>query len=406
VYVNQICIFLLLFADDIVLFSRTPDGLQYMLDKLYQYSCKWGMKVNINKTKVCVFQRRCQTTDYVWKYSGEILEVVSQFCYLGINLAANGSTTTTIKSLSDQALAAYNSLLALFRRVSLDVKTKLTLFDSLVVPILLYGSEVWGVSATSEVDKLHIKFCKRILGVKRQTPNVAVLGELGRLPIAIKCKERVLKYWLKVLNNTESPVFNLYMHQYNETLADPSCKNWAKHVRCILDDLGCTDAWVQQSHMRYSFHELKTRLHDQYRQTWNAHIQESSKLDYYRRFKTNFGMEKYLASIQSTSLIKQVAKFRLSSHNLEIETGRYTNTPREHRICKLCHLNAVESEFHFISVCPLYYDLRQKLIPQPWPNLHQFGNILSSNSEKVIMNVAKFIKEAMQKRDLFIATVN
>jgi hypothetical protein len=59
------------------------------------------------------------------------------------------------------------------------------LFDSLVAPILLYGSDVWSVNVTSEVEKIHIK----------SSPNAAVLGELGRFPMAIKCKERVLKFW-------------------------------------------------------------------------------------------------------------------------------------------------------------------------------------------------------------------
>ena len=60
----------------------------------------------------------------------------------------------------------------------MDVKTKLSLFDTLVVPIILYGSEVWGAYNIKEVDKLHIKFCKLILGVRPQTSNVAVFGDL------------------------------------------------------------------------------------------------------------------------------------------------------------------------------------------------------------------------------------
>ena len=90
------------------------------------------------------------------------------------------------------------SLLLLFDKVSLDIRTKLSLFDSMVVPILLYGSEVWGVYNYKDVDKLHIRFLKSLLVVKKQTPNSAVYGEFGRFPLSVICKLRSLKFWVKI----------------------------------------------------------------------------------------------------------------------------------------------------------------------------------------------------------------
>ena len=39
--------FLLMYADDLVLFSETLNGLQQLWDCLFEYSQKWGMEVNI-----------------------------------------------------------------------------------------------------------------------------------------------------------------------------------------------------------------------------------------------------------------------------------------------------------------------------------------------------------------------
>ena len=50
--------YLILFADDIVLFTTSQESLQSQVDSLYQYSCKWGLEINIEKTKVCVFEKR------------------------------------------------------------------------------------------------------------------------------------------------------------------------------------------------------------------------------------------------------------------------------------------------------------------------------------------------------------
>jgi len=50
-------LFLLLYADDIVIFSETQEGLQEGLNVLSKYCEKWKLVVNVNKTtKVMVFE--------------------------------------------------------------------------------------------------------------------------------------------------------------------------------------------------------------------------------------------------------------------------------------------------------------------------------------------------------------
>ena len=118
VSLNQLCIILLLFADDMVLFSKDPNELQLLLSKLYRYSLEWGLKVNTAKTKILVFEKRRSNNDFQWTYNGEILEIVESFCYLGFKFYYTGSLEPGVKALSDQALKATNCLLALFKRIS------------------------------------------------------------------------------------------------------------------------------------------------------------------------------------------------------------------------------------------------------------------------------------------------
>ena len=53
---NELKLFSLMYADDAVLFSKTKQGLQIMLDKLSNYCNTWSLKVNNDKTKVMVFE--------------------------------------------------------------------------------------------------------------------------------------------------------------------------------------------------------------------------------------------------------------------------------------------------------------------------------------------------------------
>ena len=86
--------------------------------------------------------------------------------------------------------------------MSFDIKTKLKLFDSLVFPILLYASEVWGIYEYKHIDKIHIKFCKNIVGVRSQNPNYSVYEHLGHYPPSVIAKERSIKFWLKFWQTT------------------------------------------------------------------------------------------------------------------------------------------------------------------------------------------------------------
>ena len=73
------------------------------------------------------------------------------------------------------------SLLSKSYSLDLPIDILLELFDQLVIPVLLYGSEVWGFEVIRNLEVFHMKFCKQILKLNRSTANCMVLGELGRL---------------------------------------------------------------------------------------------------------------------------------------------------------------------------------------------------------------------------------
>ena len=49
--------FMLLYADDIVIFGNSAEQLQDSLNLLSNYCQRWKLTVNINKTKVLVFRK-------------------------------------------------------------------------------------------------------------------------------------------------------------------------------------------------------------------------------------------------------------------------------------------------------------------------------------------------------------
>ena len=75
---DQLSLYLLLFADDAVIFSESVEGLQTSLDSLESYCKKWNLQVNISKTKIMVFRKGGNLRqNEKWTYAGENIEIVS-----------------------------------------------------------------------------------------------------------------------------------------------------------------------------------------------------------------------------------------------------------------------------------------------------------------------------------------
>ena len=108
------------------------------------------------------------------------------------------------------------SLIQKGRRLNLPTDIMLKLFDSCVEPILLYGCEVWGYENVDILEKVHTKFCKFIFGISKYSHNMPVYGELGRYPLSIKIKQRMVRYWTRILKSNEYKL-NKVMYTISDT---------------------------------------------------------------------------------------------------------------------------------------------------------------------------------------------
>ena len=170
--VDMFKLFLISYADDIVIFANSKEQLQLNVDALYEYCQRWKMIVNINKTKIMVFRKsgRLAALTQLYYTNGE-LEVVGKCTYLGIVFSTGGSFSDSQNALSGPALKAITNI---------SVRHRLDLFDKLISPILNYANQVWRFIQGSSIERVHLQFCKRLLGVKRTIQNEFVFGELGR----------------------------------------------------------------------------------------------------------------------------------------------------------------------------------------------------------------------------------
>ena len=139
------------------------------------------------------------------------------------------------------------SLLRKYWQLNLPLDVQLELFEKIVHPILLYGCEIWACEI-DVISKLQLGFLKLILGFKVTTPTCMVLGEVGRYPIEIEAKCRMLGFWygLSSTSHSESPKISNLVFQLCSKLyyASDYKLPWVMKVHSFLDSLGLFYIWL------------------------------------------------------------------------------------------------------------------------------------------------------------------
>lgn len=293
------------------------------------------------------------------------------------------------------------------QKFEFNAETRCQLFDIYVGSVISYGSEIWGFHKSPEIERLHLSFCKNVLGVRRNVCNYMIYSELGRRPLILQRKLKIMKYWCKLLETENCILKSSYNYLRNsaENCAASSV-NWARDVKNELFHVGLGEFWIgQQSLIPCQFlHIYENRIFDIYMQESNAFMENSSKCILYRYLaKHNYSkIQSYLTKPIHNNLKTHISRIRLSSHCLNIETGRYQGKNRQARLCDVCDTQQIEDEFHFILQCPKYYNLRKKYISEYYfksPSTFKLLQLLGSDHVSTLVGLAKYIKCALLVRD-------
>ena len=190
----------LLWADDIILLSESEDGLNTLLQNLHDYSEMNNLKVNTEKTKCMIFNKTGRLLHRNFYLGNYKLETVRNYKYLGLIFTPSGEIKSTLDDLRSRALKAYMALKNKLGTYFNDYITdSITMFDSLIKPILLYGSDFWGclkLPANNHIENIY----KQLLGVQKNTTNIGVLLELGRTPLVLDAHKANINNWERIRN--------------------------------------------------------------------------------------------------------------------------------------------------------------------------------------------------------------
>ena len=440
----------LLYADDLVLFAESPEGLQHALNRLSSYCDKWGLTVSETKSKfMCIQQPSQKECKHNIVYKNTPFEQVASFRYLGTLFDNTGNMLTARRDVYNRALKVFFKLLKDIHPLP-KVSTSLHLFDRLVVPVLQYGSEIWcptGLAARqpdltgdpkkdfyislrrdfpiitkfyerdNPGEKLHLKFNRIILGVHKKASNLAVYGELGRYPLFINEIIQSLKYAEYLASQDNNQLLQEFY--FNMTDNEPTVKKGS-----ILDFAESIKQWMGYKNVVLKpsmLSNIKKRLRDDFECYWLRLVQcpysrtckqGRNKLRTYSTFKSKFQFENYL-NIADPKSRKDLSRLRVSAHRLHIETQRFNGRnlyiPVEQRICSCCDSQETEDEFHFVMKCARYTVPRESMFNSVREKNIHFSNYTEHQKFIWLMSdedlagakvLAKFISNSLELRKL------
>ena len=355
----------LIWADDIILLAENESKLKELLAITEMYCKDNRLTINTDKTKCMIFNRTGKLLRNKFYLSGVELENVRSYKYLGFKFSPSGEIKSGLQDLRDRAFKAFMKLKTLLgTSFKQNIEITLNLFDALIKPILLYSSDFWGclkLPKVNPIEKLQIMIFKQILGVQKQTTNIGVLLELGRIPLDIFARQFATKNWERIKLKHANV---LLLASYNDAILENLL--WVSNIKDLLESKGMLNLFISNYETKppFIYKKLFQTLSDEFHQNSFENIRrEDSKLRSYARVKTEIGVETYLTQIKNPDIRTEMIKFRLSNHSLAIETGRHKNIPKDHRFCPFCPED-VETELHFLLLCPCYNPSRAQMLEQ------------------------------------------
>ena len=129
------------YADDTTLMAKSEEELKSLLRKVKEESEKFGLKLNIQKTKIVASGPITS-----WEIDGETVETVSDFNVLGSKITADGDCSHEIKRHLLLGRKVMTNLDSICKSRDITLPTMVHLVKAMVFPVVMYGYESWTIT--------------------------------------------------------------------------------------------------------------------------------------------------------------------------------------------------------------------------------------------------------------------
>lgn len=371
----------LLYADDLVLLSESPENLQLMINRLASYCNKWGLTINTAKSKVMIFSRSVQSqTRNRWFYNGNLLEISKEIKYLGVKL---NSTLDFNKHLLEKVNTSQSLLNSTWKKVfsndRIQLSAKYKIFDAVVKSTLCYASQVWGSEEYEVIEKFQRNFLKKLFNLPLNTPSYAIYLETGLPQLMTNTLKAQADFIIKICAFQNSRI-SKKMLLYELRNKDWWFAKW-QYIGSSCGEMLRMDI-NNLCNVKDQLYKIIQKNEDSIRDAFIIKACESDSRFLYSQLDFNLNNRNYFNDSLSYKEISLIFKAR--SETLSLNGSPYNGSFNQ--FCTLCNLKSKEDCFHVISICPIFKQQRIHFFGKQTLTMQETLQILNGCDWKMLSN--------------------
>jgi hypothetical protein len=397
---------LLMYADDIVMLAATQRELELMNKIASRFAQRHRFQFNGEKSGVMLFNvkpaAKAAAQSARWTLFGEKVEVKDSYVYLGTVTPGDGmSWTAHLKAAIDKARRRSADLLWVCRADrGMRPRTAITLWQSMVRPLLEYASELWAgqcpVGLAKEAESVQCTFLRGTMGLHANGSGVAddaLRAEAGCERLEDRWAKLKMGYWRHLFSAKPDRLLRVVAAFRHQELVRSGglgfgSRGWMATAKAALAGAGLTGYWDDpRKAARESPHTWRERAYHAVEA--NSDTNRAARMEgmpsarVYKRIKEwgintkeysfSAGEEGRLGSLVPERYLDDRAYLkgtrlkllcRLSCLPVMDRVGREVRPkwPKHDRVCFACGSGAVEDVHHFIMDCPCYEAKRASMI--------------------------------------------
>ena len=333
----------LIHADDTIILSTDRESFVKKCIETTRFIRSNKLKLNVMKSAFTVINSNDPLDRVPIEIEGGFMNYSSKIDYLGIVISDCGSLKQDIKFFLDKKRPNVSIKFLNFCMVNRNAPlcVKLDVLDKCVTSSLLYSAETWGPNV-QDVEFIYRTGVKTALDIRENINNEITYIESNTFPLECKIKSLQLKFWL-------------YLEDYMQLHPRSAIAKVTQLGRDM--NIPYIRHYINLAKKYGNPNDCKVQLQNDFRVKWtnkinNATVEDNeSRLGVYSRI--NPQLQCWIPVPQAIHEIERkiVTRYRTGSHSLNIELGRFSNIPRENRLCK-CG-SGIQTIWHIFSECPL-----------------------------------------------------
>ena len=198
---------ILQFADDVVIWERDKDAkaatdrINARLSRINQWSKEVGLAFSPQKCKVIIFSRKNKLIRHPVYFGEDILQYTKEVKYLGLSLDERLTWRKHVNNVVEKCNKRIGLLRYLCNKNNLNQKIAITLYKTLIRPVIEYGIEIYGdvyKTGVKKLESIQHRSLTTALGVNRLAHRRHVEIETGVEPLLLRFDIKIFKTYQRI----------------------------------------------------------------------------------------------------------------------------------------------------------------------------------------------------------------